>query len=174
MLQKFFLGGIHGVGKGTFSKRLLESVNLEYLSASQLLKWEEVSPDVKNKKVSNIPNTQERLLFALEKICKKDKMYLLDGHYCLLNEENLPSEVAIEFFRKINPKLFLVLIDDPKIIMSRLKKRDRKNYELSKIIEMQNFEVSYANEIAVKLNRPIVEIKQNNIVQIINKIKRII
>lgn len=169
-----FLGGIHGAGKGTISKRIMTNINLEYLSASQLLKWEEISPDVKDKKVPNIPRTQESLLFALKKKCENEKLYLLDGHYCLLNEDNIPSKVDMDVFRKINPQLFLVMIEDPKIIITRLEKRDQKNYELNKISEMQNFEVSYAKEIAAKLNKPFLEISQNNIVQTINDIKRMI
>lgn len=62
-----FIGGIHGVGKGTISKRIIENLNLEYLSASRLLSWEKYSPDLKNKKVTNFSETQTRLIHALKK-----------------------------------------------------------------------------------------------------------
>jgi adenylate kinase len=169
-----FLGGIHGVGKGSFSKSLTESLNLKYLSASKLLKWENFSSDVKNKKVASISETQENLLNALHKICSSDTTYLLDGHFCLLNIENEPTIIEIEIFRNINPILFLVMKEDVRIIRNRLKKRDNKNYELERLHAMQSMEISHAKSIAKELNKPFFEIDINNFTEIINNIKKLL
>ena len=42
--------GIHGVGKCTICQQICSELNLEYLSASELLKWKAVIEDAKNKK----------------------------------------------------------------------------------------------------------------------------
>jgi len=34
-----FIGGIHGVGKGTLCKRIASDLNIIHLSASEVLKW---------------------------------------------------------------------------------------------------------------------------------------
>jgi len=57
-----FIGGIHGVGKSTICRQICDEIKLEYLSASELLKWKEINEDVKNKKVISRPDTQDRLI----------------------------------------------------------------------------------------------------------------
>jgi adenylate kinase len=60
-----FVGGIHGVGKGTICKVLAQKFDFEHLSTSQVLKWNEIS-NLKNKKVQNFAITQDRLLMLPE------------------------------------------------------------------------------------------------------------
>jgi len=45
-----FVGGIHGVGKSTICQHICRELNMEYLSASELSKWEEINDDAKIKK----------------------------------------------------------------------------------------------------------------------------
>jgi adenylate kinase len=54
----FFIGGIHGVGKSTICQQVCREMNIEYLSASELLKWGEINDDVKNKNVEDITYTK--------------------------------------------------------------------------------------------------------------------
>ncbi len=42
-----FVGGVHAVGKGTICENLSQKFNLEHLSASQVLKWDELSDSKK-------------------------------------------------------------------------------------------------------------------------------
>jgi adenylate kinase len=56
-----FVGGIHGVGKGTFCRKISDSFQVEWFSASDLLKWSEISTK-ENKKVADFDETQQRLL----------------------------------------------------------------------------------------------------------------
>src|SRR4030067_3026737 len=107
-----FIGGIHGVGKSTICRQICDELKLEYLSASELLKWREVNDDFKNKKVKSIPATQDRLIISLRNIIQKDKCYLLDGHYCLLNNKNDVINIPLETFKKINPISLNLIIGD--------------------------------------------------------------
>jgi len=43
MKNIIFIGGIHGVGKGTLCEKVCNDLNLLHLSASEVLKWEEIS-----------------------------------------------------------------------------------------------------------------------------------
>ena len=52
-----FVGGIHGVGKGTICNRIEKFITIETVSASDLLKWSEVVKDSRSKTVQNIANT---------------------------------------------------------------------------------------------------------------------
>lgn len=41
-----FIGGVHGVGKGTICQKIKEKLDFTHLSASEVLKWD----DFKNEK----------------------------------------------------------------------------------------------------------------------------
>lgn len=45
-----FIGGIYGVVKSTICQHICRELNMEYLSASELLKWEDINDDAKTKK----------------------------------------------------------------------------------------------------------------------------
>lgn len=156
-----FVGGIHGVGKGTFCERLTEEFRFEHLTASEVLKWNEIS-DPKNKKVNNFDSTQERLIQNLTQILKPDQKYLLDGHFTLLNSKGVPRKIEDETFVNINPISIFLLTCDANIILTRLIKRDESTYDLNTIRKMQELEIEHANHISRKLSIPLFEIKNNN------------
>lgn len=72
-----FIGGIHGVGKGTICEDISTKTDLIHITASEILKWEEIS-DNDNKLVKNIVSTQDRLIKGLKNLIEKEKLYLLD------------------------------------------------------------------------------------------------
>lgn len=148
----FFLGGIHGVGKGTLCKSFGSRLNIECLTASKLINWAELNEDPINKSVSNIGFTQERLIVALNSYCEENRTYVLDGHFCLLDKNNEPTGVPEEVFIKINPEVLLLITAPVQIIKHRLEKRDRKSYDVGLIERMQEFEISYARSISNLLN----------------------
>ena len=76
-----FIGGIHGVGKGTICKEIVSKTDLIHITASEILKWNEINSS-DNKLVQNISSTQERLIYGLKNLIENDKQYLLDGHFC--------------------------------------------------------------------------------------------
>ncbi len=161
MNKLIFIGGIHGVGKGTICDKVCEQTDFVHISASEILRWNEISrPD--NKKVENIQNTQDRLIAGLDRFLKKNEDYLLDGHFCLFNSEGQVEKVPIETFEKISPKLIVVVTAKIDIIKGRLEKRDNKLYDFDLLRNMQTSEKEYAQKISSKLNVPFVEIKDGN------------
>jgi adenylate kinase len=147
-----FIGGIHGVGKSTICKEICSSLGLVHLSASEVLKWKDINTDVKNKKVDNIPFTQNLLITNLASLVSKDERYLLDGHYCLLNKDNQITDVPISTFKEIKPVSLNLIVGFANEIKNRLEQRDGKSYSLELVEEMQERELTHARIIATSLN----------------------
>ncbi|SOD19768.1 ATP-binding protein [Pedobacter xixiisoli] len=151
-----FVGGIHGVGKSTLCKQLCLDFNLEYLSASELIKWSEINSDAKNKKVRDIPSTQNRLINGLIENVEVDGNYILDGHYCLLNAEGIASNVPLSLFSAINPRLFCLVTGNVTEIQKGLEERDQRPYDADFLLSMQNQEVEYASFLSNELGKNLI------------------
>jgi adenylate kinase len=149
-----FIGGIHGVGKGTICSKVKEVLEIEHLSASELLKWNEVNEDPKNKLVADIPSMQDRLIMGLRERVEPNRKYLLDGHFCLFDGKGKVEHVPFDTFSKIDPILISVLTAEPEAIVRRLTERDSKAYDLQLIRQMQEEEITYGKWVAGKLNKP--------------------
>jgi adenylate kinase len=165
MKNIIFIGGIHGVGKGTICKEIALKTDIVHLSSSQILKWEEIS-DSDNKLVKNITSTQDRLIKGLKNLMKKDKKYILDGHFCLLNSKEVPTRIDEETFDQINPRAIAILIDDVVKIAVRLEVRDGKTYNIKILNELQQMEIQYAKYLSDKYSIPYFEIKNGNYTQL--------
>lgn len=147
-----FLGGVHGVGKSTFSKSVTDKCHdMESLSCSTIIKWE--NPAIKE--VGDVGETQNTLLANLPYFIDQDKNYLLDGHFCLLTEQGTIERVPMEVFEAMSPSLMIVLVEEPAIICQRLNKRDSHDYTLEVMTEFQKEELKYASEVADTLGVPI-------------------
>lgn len=160
-----FIGGIHGVGKGTICKEIVSKTDLIHITASEMLKWNEIS-DRDNKLVKNISSTQERLVIGLKNLIEKDEKYLLDGHFCLLNSNEIPSRINEDTFDQINPKAIAIVIDDVQKITKRLEARDGKIYDVKVLNQLQQMEIEYANYLANKYSITYIEIKDGNYTQL--------
>lgn len=143
-----FVGGIHGVGKSTLCKSICERSNLHYLSASDLIRWTEINTDSNNKKVVNIPDTQDRLIEGLRCSIQVGKTYLLDGHFCLLDTDSQIVPVHIETFKAIRPVSLHIILDDVSNIKRRLGARDAKEYDSDLLDRMQQHELSHAKHLS--------------------------
>lgn len=166
-----FIGGIHGVGKGTLCGKLKERYTIPHFSSSDLLKWNEISSK-ENKLVENFQSTQERLINGIEKKISPKILTLLDGHFCLLNKLGIPEKIAIETFLQINPIAIAVVTENIKIVKKRLESRDSKLYSAETLSEMQSMEIDYGLKISKKLNIPFFETGnkfQKNIGEFISK-----
>lgn len=146
-----FIGGIHGVGKSTICRQICDEVKLIYLSASELLKWKDINEDSQNKKVKNIPTTQDRLIIGLTNTVQDNKSYLLDGHYCLLNSTNDIVNIPLETFKLINPIFLNILLGDITEIKNRLEQRDNRPYDQELLSRMQESELNYARYLSKTL-----------------------
>lgn len=160
-----FIGGIHGVGKGTICKEIVSKTDLIHITASEILKWSEIS-DSDNKLVTNISSTQERLIVGLKNLIKKDEKYLLDGHLCLLNSNEISSRIDEVTFDQINPKAIAIVIDNVEKIIKRLEIRDGKNYDAKVLNQLQQMEIEYAKYLANKYSILYIEIKDGNYTQL--------
>ena len=169
MSNIIFIGGIHGVGKGTICKEIASKTDLIHITASEILKWNEISSS-DNKLVNNISSTQERLINGLKSLIKNDKRYLLDGHFCLLNSNGIPCKIDEDTFDSINPKIISIVIDDIGKIVDRLEKRDNKKYDIKILDELQKMEIEYAIYLSKKYSIPYIEIKNNDYKSLLNSI----
>lgn len=154
MKNIIFIGGIHGSGKGTICEILKSKVELIHLTASEVLKWNELSLQ-EDKLVNDIAETQNRLISNLNKIIDKNKTYLLDGHYCLLTKDGKPEKISLQTFKDICPKKMILVITNPITIKKRLENRDAKTYDISLIENFQNLEINFAKEISEVLQIPL-------------------
>ncbi|MCO6360340.1 ATP-binding protein [Roseivirga pacifica] len=156
-----FIGGIHGVGKGTLCSEIAHKINFRHISASEVLKWSEVSPDPTNKLVKDIPDTQQRLIKGLKGIIETDQRYILDGHFCLFDSNGSVKPIPEEIFMNISPILLSVVICDARIVADRLHARDNKKYDTLIIEKMQKIEIEHAQLVADKLNVDLIEVESN-------------
>ncbi|WP_269234234.1 ATP-binding protein [Flavobacterium flavigenum] len=157
----YFIGGIHGVGKGTICKEIASKTRLIHITASQVLKWEEIS-DSNNKLVKDITSSQNRLVEGLKNLIKKDETYLLDGHFCLLDSNGVSKRVDEDTFDQINPKIIAIVIDDAEKVAERLQSRDYKIYDVGVLNQLQLMEIEYAKYLSNKYSVPYIEIKNGN------------
>ncbi|MFD0752007.1 ATP-binding protein [Mucilaginibacter calamicampi] len=173
MEKIIFAGGIHGVGKSTLCRDIAERIGLIHLSASELLKWKDLNTnDEKNKKVTDIPDTQDRLLKGLVAAIEQNGKYILDGHFCLFNKNGDVTPVPFDTFAGINPIALLLVTGDPNHIASMLKERDQRFYAADLLAEMQEQELIHAqmiaNQLAIRLF--VFNIKETNIEQLIHEL----
>lgn len=147
-----FVGGVHGVGKSTFAAMIKsECPQVECLSCSRIIKWENPA----HKEVENVGETQNKLLQNLPYFIDQDKNYILDGHFCLLTEQDGIERVPIEVFETISPSMIVILKEEPNVICQRLNQRDSHIYSSELITEFQEKEIKYAKEVADTLGVPL-------------------
>ncbi|MDD4519667.1 MAG: ATP-binding protein [Alphaproteobacteria bacterium] len=160
-MNLIFLGGIHGSGKDYVLDKIASKTSFQPLRASDVLKWSEYSHNPELKQVRSIPQTQDRLIHNLNLIMQKDKKYLLNGHFCLLNAEGKIERVPLETFEKLAPKSLYIKTSAPQVILERLKKRDAKEWPLRVLDAMQNEEIWYAKELSKILKIPLHLVEDN-------------
>lgn len=147
----YFIGGIHGVGKSTICQHICNEYKIEHITASELLRWNDINKDSKNKKVKDILDTQNRLIVGLKNTIQKGKHYLLDGHYCLLNNNNEIVNVPLETFEQINPHSLNLILGDISEVKKRLELRDNKLYNYQLLEYLQNEELKHAKYLSKTL-----------------------
>ena len=152
-----FIGGIHGVGKTTFTKKMSQIFGVDFYSASELITIAG-KKIFKDKLTRDIDGNQNILINAIRTVLKKDKLYFLDGHFCLLDKNSHIKKIPIDTYSKMNIRLLIILTDNIENIYNRLKVRDGIGYDLNVIKEFQNEEINYANEISLLLQIPLINI----------------
>lgn len=167
-----FIGGIHGVGKSTICRQICDDVELEYLSASELIKWKDINEDAQNKKVRNILGTQDRLIHGLINCIQKGRHYILDGHYCLLSSENKIVDIPLNTFRLINPVSLNIVLGDIIETKNRLEKRDNRRYDQDLLSQMQDCELNHARHLSKTLGVTLNIGTQNDFSELLNSLHK--
>lgn len=151
-----FVGGIHGVGKTRFCNIVGNQLNISVYSASELIEIKKNCQFTLSKYVRNIDKNQNYLLNSIFELYGQGQEFLLDGHFCLLNENRKITKISKEVFRLMNPELIILLTEKPEIIATRRMKRDGVIQEVSEIQKFQEAEKNYCVEIATELKIPFI------------------
>lgn len=149
-----FIGGVHGVGKTTFSKSLSDTLKIPSFTAGDLIRAHRARPVTEDKRVGDISGNQDALVEAI-RLLGISTPILLDGHYCLLDANAAVSEVPIRTFQQLTLCVSLVIRDDPALIRERLQQRDSKDYDLDLIAAFQDAEIAWSQKVAAILKIPI-------------------
>lgn len=157
-----FVGGIHGVGKTTICNEISDELEIKSYSSSELIKKINSDKLWDNKKVKNVSGNQNILLDAINLYLCGNKNYLLDGHFCLMNEHGEVNKVPFETFEKMKLDKIILVIDEASNIIKRLKSRDDNIYSLDFINAFQDQEIEYAKEVSKKLNKEILIVDYKN------------
>ena len=168
-----FIGGIHGAGKGTICREIANELNVTSISASTLLKWEEVSDHPKNKAVKDISDTQRRLINGIDYYLEKGN-YLIDGHFTLFDSKYNVTEIDSRVFQSISPLCMALVSADPIAIAKRLSERDNQKYDVDLLSRMQRTELKRAQQVSKELNIPLFIIDNTEFTQFKEYISTII
>ena len=150
-----FVSGIHGVGKTYFCDMLRAKLGIETYSASQLIEKRKSVLFSPKKHVSDIEQNQVLLLEAIEELRGSGYEFVLDGHFCLLNERGDITRISKETYISLKPDAMILLTEEPSVIADRRYQRDGIKQELSEIFRFQEAERAYAIEIATELGIPL-------------------
>lgn len=155
-----FVGGIHGIGKTNWCKKMSVNTGITHYSASTLIAQEKKALFTSDKRVDHIEENQQLLLSAVRRIRASQKFFL-DGHFCLVSKKNEIERVPYQTFADLNPQGIILLIDDVFSIQKRLYARDAQQYDHSFLEWFQNEELNYAQIVSEKLQCPICVINPN-------------
>ncbi|WP_339273424.1 ATP-binding protein [Paenibacillus sp. FSL W8-0426] len=155
MKKIVFVGGIHGVGKTCLCKEISKEFDTPHFSASDLIRKqkEEEARSVKN--VTDVKGNQDALIMAINKFVTDILVFLLDGHFCIINKEGKVERIPQDTFERMEISCLLVLIDDPEEIQKRLKKRDSRDYSIDLLDKFQTEELEYARQLSETLMLPL-------------------
>lgn len=155
-----FLGGVHGTGKTSLCSKVHKRTGIPYFTASELIRDFKKNRLTQSKLTRNIDDNQHILIKSVEQIPKKE--FILDGHLCLLNENQQICKINRDIIKQLNPSIILVKTSMPNVIRERLIEQDGQSYDVDLITRFQDTELNYAQEMARFLDIPIVEITDSS------------
>lgn len=151
-----FLSGIHGVGKSHFCDIANKRFGIMSYSASELIAAKRNKGFRANKLVSNIDDNQVLLLDAINDLRQDGNEFILDGHFCLLNECGEITRIPQDTYTSLHPDAIILLTEKPQIIANRRFQRDGVRQDIVEIITFQKAEQQYAGEISSLLRIPLI------------------
>jgi adenylate kinase len=165
-----FIGGVHGVGKTTICNELKSIFQIPIYSASSIIAGLKNQNFPLNKLIPDIDINQALLIEGLNDIKSREQIFILDGHFCLINESRTISKIPATVFQQINPIACIVVSDIVNKIAERLKIRDNIDYEPAFIERFQEEEINHAIFLSRYLKIPYFEYNNgsNSIVNLRN------
>lgn len=148
--------GIHGVGKTTIGKRLEKDLGIQCYTASRLIELGSKCKMFQNKRVFNICRNQEILVKEIQKIEKKEKNFILEGHICLLDKSDKVNAIDVSIFKKLNPRIIIVVVDSEKVIAKRNRYRSDKLASEKFLVSFQREEIKNAKKIGEIIKIPVI------------------
>lgn len=150
-----FVSGIHGVGKSYFCNLLKAQLHINAYESSKLISERKDENFSINKKVLDIDNNQNYLIQAVEELNMIGQPYLLDGHFCLQDENGKITRIVKQVFVDLKPHAIILLTEKPEIIVNRRKSRDGLAVGIAKTEMFQEEEMKYSKEIALEFGIPL-------------------
>lgn len=151
-----FIAGVHGVGKTFLCNRIKREIEIPIYSASELLKEDKQINYIRYKKTDDFIENQKRLLEIIKKKSGVSE-YILEGHFCLMNDRGRIENIPVSIFRQFEMKGIIILFGNPRKIQYRIRTRktESEDIEIRKIIELQEHEITYGNKVSKMLDVPI-------------------
>jgi adenylate kinase len=157
-----FVGGIHGAGKTTLSRRLALILPALHVTAGELIRGagdpgEAVTLDRVSKAVADVDRNQERLLAGLHAYRNRATVgsnglgVLLDGHFCLLDRHGAIADIPSGIFAAIDPVAVIFVEANAETVFSRLSRRDGGTPSLAIVTMLAERERARAAEICAGL-----------------------
>lgn len=153
-IRILFIGGIHGVGKTLFSEQASKAVGVPRLNASTLISEQIKAPAAINKRVRNVEDNQTALIEALESHLLAAEQLLLEGHFCVFDLSGSIATVPTETFRKLSPVAVVLLLGEVELIQQRLLEREKREFSIKVLTDLQNSERKHAEDVCGTLNIP--------------------
>lgn len=156
-----FIAGIYGVGKSTMCDNLEERLSIPAFSAGDLIS--EINGEIygKNKVVGDKTANQNILISAAKKKLLEIPRFILAGHFCIFNAENLVENLP-EFVYENLPITRIVLLEaDIDAILENIKSRDNRDYPRNSLEYLAEQERNQAIKIAAQLNVPLIIHRMN-------------
>jgi adenylate kinase len=155
MPHTIFVGGIHGVGKTEFCKVITQHIDIDHVSASDLIRQAGKSLSTTEKQVDKVVENQNLLIYGLRRYRSNFEALLLDGHFCLLDTQHRIQIIPLSTFADIAPKAVVVVTEDAEVVVERLRLRDGASYDLDLVKAFQENEIGYAERVCKTLNVPL-------------------
>lgn len=167
-----FISGVHGVGKTYFSNLVKSELHINSYTASELIEKSRNLKFNENKQVSDIQGNQTYLIHAIKMLQQTKEEFLLDGHFCLLDEKRAIKRISFKTFVDLRPNAIILLTENPDIIAQRRKERDGAQVSVQEIKLFQKEEITYARQVASQLSiRLFVSNGKNDLLKAIDFIK---
>lgn len=145
MTKIIFVSGAHGAGKGTLCQSLQRKLGYSIYSCSDLIKKYSDYIEI-DKSINNADKNQLSLLAGLRDI--DEEIIFLDGHFCLVGEDDQIVDLSYEVFDAINPYKIVNVTCDESSIHQRLLSRDGASLGIEVLRLLQIAESKRATDFA--------------------------